>query len=55
MSYDSSFDKEISITIRITKAQHTIIKELIKKDRFSNPSVSDFVRGAISKKIKELK
>ena len=49
------FDKEVKVTIRITSAQMSQIKEIIREDPFSFPSTSDFIRGAIARRIASLK
>lgn len=50
-----TFDKEERVTIRITCAQLDQIKEIISKDRYTHPSISDFIRGAITRRIRNLK
>lgn len=50
-----TFDKEERVTIRITCAQLEQMKVIVRKDSFSHPSISDFIRGAITRRIRNLK
>ena len=52
---EPTFDKEERVTIRITCAQLEQIKEIVRKDQYTHPSISDFIRGAITRRIRNLK